>query len=309
MINEAAEEQYAYHRPIMLQQCLDGLAVAPGGNYADLTFGGGGHSRAIWQACAPGKLYAFDKDADAQANAAAWADERLVFIKADFRYLGRYLKLHGAPLLDGVLADLGISSHQINTPQRGFSTRYDAPLDMRMNQDAGQTAAELINSATVEDLHKILGMYGEVTNARTLAQALYSARLNQPLETTGQLAAICKRHAPRNREFKYMAQVFQAFRIVVNDEMQGLEEMLLQLPQVVKPGGRIAIITFHSLEDRMVKNFIKSGNIMGHLDKDVYGNVSKPFEAVHRKALTASEEELQINSRARSAHLRVAVRL
>lgn len=298
-----------YHNPVMLQECLEGLSIDPTGTYVDLTFGGGGHSKAILEHLTSGKLYAFDQDQDAVVNAEAIDHEGFNFIPANFRLVKKYLKLHGVKQVDGVLADLGVSSHQFNKPERGFSTRFEAELDMRMDQQASQSAKEVINSYSEADLHKILGLYGEVRNAKTLAGALVSARTNEAITTVGQLKSIMDNYAKRGRENRYYAQVFQALRIEVNEELTALEEMLRQMEEVIKPGGRLVVMSYHSLEDRLVKNYINKGNVEGKEDKDFYGNVNKAFKAINRKPITASEEELQQNNRARSAKLRVAEKI
>jgi len=301
-----------YHNPVMLAECIDGLALKPGGVYVDVTFGGGGHSRAILDALQPdekgqaGKLLVFDQDPDARANAAAINDPRLTFIAANFRNLKRYLRLYGVRQVDGILADLGISSHQIDTPERGFSTRFQADLDMRMNQQGDLTAQQVVNSYPEADLHRILGMYGELTNARTAAAALVSARANQTIQTINDLKDALKRCAPRGKENKYFAQVFQALRIEVNDELKVLEEFLEQTPDVLAPGGRLVVMSYHSLEDRLVKNFINKGKFSGEVEKDLYGNEIKPLQSVTRKPVEASAEEVASNPRARSAKLRIA---
>lgn len=299
----------SYHQPVMLAECIDALAINPAGVYVDLTFGGGGHSKAILDNLTTGKLLAFDQDADAKANIEALqAGEKLIFVPANFRHLKRYLKLYGHPKVDGILADLGISSHQIDVPERGFSTRYDADLDMRMSQQ-GATAADLLNTLPEADLHKVLGMYGEVKNAKTLATALVSSRVNKPFVRINDLKEVLQRFAPRGKENKYFAQVFQALRIVVNDEMGALEEMLQQTAEVLKPKGRLVVISYHSLEDRMVKNFIAKGKVHGELEKDFYGNPIRPMEAITRKPIEASPEEIAQNPRARSAKLRIAEKI
>jgi 16S rRNA (cytosine1402-N4)-methyltransferase len=297
----------SYHDPVMLAECLDGLAIQPDGTYVDVTFGGGGHSRAILDRLGPkGKLLAFDQDADARANAEAIQDKRLTFIPANFRNVKRFLRLYGVKQVDGILADLGISSHQIDTPDRGFATRFDADLDMRMNQEATVSAREVINNATEAELHKILGMYGEITNARTVATAIVAGRANRPLRTVNELKAAIQRYAPRGKENKFYAQVFQAIRIEVNEELVVIEEFLTQVPEVLKPGGRLVVMSYHSLEDRLVKNFINKGKFHGEVEKDLYGNELKPLQAVTRKPIEATEEEISRNSRARSAKLRIA---
>ncbi|WP_229308477.1 16S rRNA (cytosine(1402)-N(4))-methyltransferase RsmH [Jiulongibacter sediminis] len=299
-------ENTEYHVPVMLQECLDGLQIKPDGLYVDVTFGGGGHSKAILEKLTTGKLYAFDQDDDAKANADKIEDKNLVFVKANFRHIKKFLRVYGVKKVDGILADLGISSHQIDEPTRGFSTRFDGELDMRMNNKEGLSAKEVVNEYSAEQLHKILGMYGEIKNARTAAQAIEMGRASHPIETIAQLKNILESVAPKHREFKYFAQVFQALRIEVNEEMKVLEEFLQQTPELLNPGGRLVIMSYHSLEDRMVKNFIRGGHIDGKIEKDFYGNIMKPLEAVTRKPKTASDEELQRNPRSRSAKLRIA---
>lgn len=299
----------SYHDPVLLTECLDALNIKPGGTYVDVTFGGGGHSRAILERLGPGstgKLLAFDQDADARANAEAINDPRLTFIPANFRNLKRFLRLYGVKQVDGILADLGISSHQIDTPERGFATRFDADLDMRMDQQAAISAKEVLNNGTEQELHRILGMYGEITNARTVATAIVSARANRPLRTINDLKTALQRFAPRGKENKFFAQVFQAIRIEVNEELKVLEEFLEQTPEVLKPGGRLVVMSYHSLEDRLVKNYINKGKFHGEVNKDLYGNELKPLQSITRKPVEASDEEVSRNPRARSAKLRVA---
>jgi len=296
-----------YHEPVMLSECLDGLNIRPDGIYVDVTFGGGGHSRAILEKLTTGRLLVFDQDPDAVANAEQWKDDpRFTFIAANFRHIKRYLKLHKAEKVDGILADLGVSSHQINTPERGFSTRFQADLDMRMNPNNEKTAREVLNVRSAAELQSILGRYGEVTNARTAAEAIFSARHNAPIETVDDLKGILMRYAPKHRENKYFAQVFQALRIEVNDEMKVLEEFLMQVPEVLSPGGRLVVMSYHSLEDRPVKNFIQKGKFDGEVEKDFYGNEIKPLKSITRKPIEATEEEVKRNPRARSAKLRIA---
>ncbi|MBE9465743.1 16S rRNA (cytosine(1402)-N(4))-methyltransferase RsmH [Dyadobacter subterraneus] len=296
-----------YHEPVMLSECLDGLNIRPDGTYVDVTFGGGGHSRAILEKLTTGRLLVFDQDPDAGANAAEWKDDpRFTFIAANFRHIKRYLKLHKAEKVDGILADLGVSSHQINTPARGFSTRFDADLDMRMNPSNEKTAREVLNVRSATELQSILSRYGEVTNARTAAEAIFSSRHNAPIETINDLKGILMRYAPKHRENKYFAQVFQALRIEVNDEMKVLEEFLMQVPEVLKPGGRLVVMSYHSLEDRPVKNFIQKGKFDGEVEKDFYGNELKPLKSITRKPIEATPEEVARNPRARSAKLRIA---
>ncbi|WP_215224529.1 16S rRNA (cytosine(1402)-N(4))-methyltransferase RsmH [Echinicola shivajiensis] len=297
-----------YHIPVMLQQCIEGLAIRPDGVYVDLTFGGGGHSKEILKHLGPeGHLYGFDQDDDAARN--AFEHPNFTFVQANFRDLKRYLRLYGVSQVDGILADLGISSHQIDEPSRGFSTRFDGDLDMRMNQLGSVTAKDVLNTYEEEKLHKVFGIYGEVKNAKSLAQAVVSERASQPFETIEQFKQLLQKMAPRNREFKYFAQVFQALRIEVNDEMGALEEMLYQTVEVLKPEGRLVVMSYHSLEDRMVKNFINKGKLQGEVEKDFYGNLIRPLEPVSRKAIQARPEEVSVNNRARSAKLRIAKKL
>ncbi len=294
----------------MLHECIDGLHINPSGTYVDVTFGGGGHSKAILAKLGPeGRLFSFDQDPDAWEQAEKIDDDRLTLITANFRYLEKYLRLHRVKQVDGILADFGVSSFQLDAPERGFSIRFDGPLDMRMGPSASMTAAELLNSYSAEELQRILGMYGEVKNARTLAQAIIQARTRKALETTQEFKEILNKLAPKHREFKYFAQVFQAIRIEVNQELAVIEEFLAQAPSVLKPEGRLVIMSFHSLEDRLVKNFIKAGNVQGKEDKDLFGVVHRPLESVIRKPITASEEELKLNPRSRSAKLRIASKL
>ncbi|QRR02796.1 16S rRNA (cytosine(1402)-N(4))-methyltransferase RsmH [Dyadobacter sandarakinus] len=304
------ESPSTYHNPVMLSECLEGLAIQPEGIYVDVTFGGGGHSRAILEKLTTGRLLSFDQDPDAAANAAAFeGNESFTFVAANFRHLKRYLKLHKAPKVHGILADLGVSSHQINTPERGFSTRFDADLDMRMNPHTDRTARKVVNNASAAELQKILGMYGEVGNARTAAEAIFAARHNTPIETVNDLKAILTRYAPRHRENKYFAQVFQALRIEVNEELKVLEEFLTQVPEVLEPGGRLVVMSYHSLEDRLVKNFIQKGKFDGEVEKDFYGNEIKPLKGITRKPVEATAAEIESNPRARSAKLRIAEKI
>ncbi len=292
----------------MLSECIEGLAIKPDGVYVDVTFGGGGHSREILKhLSAKGRLLAFDQDADAKANIPN--DDRLTFIDQNFRFLKNNCRLHAAIPVDGVLADLGVSSHQFDRPERGFSTRFDADLDMRMDQASSLTAKEVVNSYSEEDLHRIFGIYGEIQNAKSLAKTIVTARLNQSIETISGLKEVIKKLIPKGKENKYLAQVFQALRIEVNQELEALQDFLMQAADVLAVGGRLVVMSYHSLEDRLVKNFIAKGKFRGEVDKDFFGNPLKPFEAVSRKAITASEEEIKQNSRARSAKLRIAVKL
>ncbi|MBC6607374.1 16S rRNA (cytosine(1402)-N(4))-methyltransferase RsmH [Hymenobacter sp. BT188] len=297
-----------YHRPVMLAECLRALDIKPEGRYVDVTFGGGGHSKPILEKLTTGHLYSFDQDADAEHEAAALAGPNFTFIRANFRDLQQELAAHGALPVDGILADLGVSSHQFDTAERGFSTRFDGPLDMRMDPEADRTAAEVVAEYSEAELHRIFGMYGEVTNARTLANTLVTARRGQAVRTIGELKKAIAPCTPRGKENKYLAQVFQALRIEVNDELAALQEMLLQTAQVLRPGGRLVVMSYHSLEDRLVKNFMAKGKFFGEVEKDFYGHQHTPFTVLTRRPVEASAEEVAENSRARSAKLRIAER-
>lgn len=294
-----------YHNPVMLQECMEGLNIKLEGVYIDVTFGGGGHSREILKHLGPkGRLLAFDQDADAQKNLPK--DDRLTFIDQNFRYLKNNCRLQGAISADGILADLGVSSHQFDQPERGFSIRFDADLDMRMDQAGSLTAKLIVNNYTEEQLHRIFGIYGEIKNAKTLANTLVTQRLNKPINTVDELKFAILKLIPKGKENKYLAQVFQALRIEVNQELEALKEFLEQSVDVLKPGGRLVVMSYHSLEDRLVKNFIAKGKFHGEVEKDFFGNQIKPLESLTRKALVSSEEEIQQNNRARSAKLRIA---
>jgi 16S rRNA (cytosine1402-N4)-methyltransferase len=296
-----------YHQPALLYESLEGLSINPSGVYADVTFGGGGHSREILAKLnADGRLIAFDQDEDSLTN--ALDDERFTLVNENFRYLKNFLRLHKAFPLDGILADLGISSHQIDTPGRGFATRFEGPLDMRMARNQGTTAAEMVNTYPEEKLRSVFQLYGEITNARQLAAKIVEAR-KKPITTTSELKEAIKSCMPSNYENKYLAQVFQAIRIEINDEMGALKAMLKQCADVIKPGGRLVVISYHSLEDRLVKNYIKTGNTEGILEKDFYGNIIAPFKSITRKPITPTEHELATNPRSRSAKLRVAQKI
>ena len=290
-----------YHIPAMLHETIEGLAIKPDGVYVDVTFGGGGHSRAILQAGA-GKLYSFDQDADALQNAID--DDRWTFVHSNFRYLRNWMDYYGIEQIDGLLADLGVSFHHFDCPERGFSFRFSAPLDMRMNQTAKRTAADIVNSYSEEELAKILYLYGEMKNSRGIAKNICRARAQKRIERTEDLVAASRIPAEMSKE---LARLFQALRIEVNDEMGALREMLVAARDLLKPGGRIAILTYHSLEDRLVKNFLRSGNLDGTIEKDFYGNNLSPFELIE-KGREASEEEVARNPRSRSAKLRVAAK-
>ncbi|MDO7885753.1 16S rRNA (cytosine(1402)-N(4))-methyltransferase RsmH [Hymenobacter cheonanensis] len=300
----------AYHRPVMLAECLAGLDLVPGGRYVDVTFGGGGHSARILDKLTEGHLYSFDQDEAAERQAAELARPQFTFIRANFRHLTAELAQRGALPVDGLLADLGVSSHQFDTAERGFSTRFDGPLDMRMDphDSSVATAADVLNDYDEAALHRIFGMYGEVTNARTLATTVVQARRQRPLRTIQELKQAIQPVVARGKENKYLAQVFQALRIEVNDELTALQEMLTQTAQVLRPGGRLVVMSYHSLEDRLVKNFLSQGKFFGQAEKDLYGRVALPFESLTRKPTEASADEVAENSRARSAKLRIGVR-
>lgn len=296
-----------YHEPVLLKESIDALDVRPHGVYADVTFGGGGHSRAILERLGPnGALVAFDRDADARANAPA--DARFTLVASNFRWIANHLRFLGKLPVDGLLADLGVSSHQFDTAGRGFSFRFDAPLDMRMNQRAKHTAADLVNTLDEQALTTLLRKYGEVDQAHRVARTIAANRAKAPIASTGQLAAMLRPLARPAEEHSLLAQVFQALRIAVNDEMGALEQLLLASAQVVKPGGRLVVISYHSLEDRMVKNWMRAGSLDGTEEKDLYGNSLRPFKPVGGKAVQPSGEEKLRNPRARSARMRTAQR-
>jgi 16S rRNA (cytosine1402-N4)-methyltransferase len=296
-----------YHTPVMLNECIDGLNIRPDGTYVDVTFGGGGHSRAIMSHLGKnGRLLGFDQDADAQQNIID--DDRFDFIDQNFRYLKNFCRLHNAIPVNGILADLGVSSYQFDQAERGFSIRFDAELDMRMNQSGSLTAKEVVNAYTEADLHRIFGIYGEIQNAKSLAKTIVTTRLNAPINTVADLKNAIVALIPRGKENKYLAQVFQALRIEVNQELESLKDFLIQSAEVLVSGGRLVVMSYHSLEDRLVKNFIAKGKFSGEVEKDFYGNDQKPFDAVSRGAITATEDEIKSNNRARSAKLRIAVK-
>ncbi|MGB4400644.1 MAG: 16S rRNA (cytosine(1402)-N(4))-methyltransferase RsmH [Daejeonella sp.] len=296
-----------YHQPVMLKECIEALNIKPDGIYVDVTFGGGGHSREILKHLGPqGRLLAFDQDADAQKNLPN--DDRLTFIDQNFRYLKNNCRLQGAISADGILADLGVSSHQFDQPERGFSIRFDADLDMRMDQGGTLTARDVVNNFTEEQLHRIFGIYGEIKNAKSLARTLVTVRLNKSIQTVIDLKQAIGPLIPKGKENKYLAQVFQALRIEVNQELEALKEFLEQSVDVLKKDGRLVVMSYHSLEDRLVKNFIAKGKFHGEVEKDFFGNQIKPLESLTRKAIVASEQEVKENNRARSAKLRIAVK-
>ena len=293
----------AYHLPVLATESIDALAIAPDGIYVDATFGGGGHSRLILDKLGPkGRLLGFDQDEDALANVPD--DERFTFAHHNFRFLKRFLRLHGIREVHGILADLGVSSHQLDVAERGFSYRFEANLDMRMNQQGEKSAAVLLNTYEPEALQEVFSKYGEVRNARSLAQRIFAERHHRHIQTIGEFVGIVEPLIRGNRA-RYLSQVFQALRIEVNDEMGALQEFLEQSLEVLRPGGRIAIIAYHSVEDRMVKNFLKAGNVEGKQEKDYYGNINRPINVLTKKAVQPSEEEIARNPRARSAKLRV----
>ncbi len=298
----------SYHEPVMLQACMEGLQINPEGVYVDITFGGGGHSLAILEKLKGGKLIAFDQDEDARKEAEKIHHRSFTFCQANFRYMNQFLKLHGVTKVNGILADLGISSHQIDSAERGFSTRFEGPLDMRMDQRAKNTAAKILNEYSEEELHRIFGMYGELKNAKTAAKKVVEQRKKSPLQTTLDLKAVLQSIAPRGRENKYFAQVFQALRIEVNEEMQALEDFLHQCGDAMEKSGRLVVMSYHSLEDRLVKNYINTGKMFGEVEKDFFGNKIRPFDAITRKPVEASAKEIEENRRARSAKLRIAER-
>ena len=293
-----------YHRPVLLNESIELLGISPGGVYVDATFGGGGHSREILNKLENGRLIAFDQDEDASRN--AFEDPRFTFVGHNFRFLKNFLRLHKQVPVDGILADLGISSHQIDVPARGFSTRAEGSLDMRMDRRKPITAQTIINLHQEGKLVEIFRVYGEIPNSKKLASRIIAARKEKEITSTSELVAIAKTCAERGKENKYLAQVFQALRIEVNQEMEVLEDFLKQCLDVLKSNGRLAVISYHSLEDKMVKNYFRTGNFEGELKKDFYGNVLSPWKKVTRKAVVAGEQEIEENSRARSARLRVA---
>ena len=298
---------YNYHTPVMLQEAVEGLNIKPKGVYVDLTFGGGGHSREILTHLSPeGHLYGFDQDLDAQAGAPN--DERFTFVRSNFRFVKNWMMYFEHEHIDGILADLGVSSHHLDEGERGFSFRYDAPLDMRMNQRARLTARQVVNEYSEEQLTNILRLYGELKQSRQLATAIIKARTQSPIETTGQLAEILTPQLGRQREKKDMAKVFQALRIEVNSEMTALRQMLDASAQLLVPGGRLVVLTYHSLEDRMVKNIMRSGNVEGQVEQDMYGTILSPLRPVGKMQVPCEEEQAE-NPRSRSAKLRIAERV
>ncbi len=296
-----------YHIPVMTEESIQGLNLFPGAQVVDATYGGGGHSRLILEKIGSGKLFAFDQDENAAGNIVK--DDRLFFIRHNFRYLKNFLRYFDAGQVDAVFADLGVSSHDFDVAERGFSFRFDEKLDMRMNRNSKIDAAQVINQYTEEQLLSVFRLYGEIRNARQLVSEIIRARAEQPFKSTGQLKEIASKCAFPRYETKYLAQVFQALRIEVNDEIEALREFLTAALDVLKPGGRLAVITYHSLEDRMCKNFMNSGNFEGKIEKDFYGNVKSPFQLINRKVIVPGQKEIEKNVRARSAKLRIAEKI
>lgn len=298
----------SYHNPVMLNESVDGLEIKKDGIYVDVTYGGGGHSKEILKRLGEkGRLIAFDQDADVEGNVVK--DERLVMVPQNFKYLKNYLKMYGITQIDGLLADLGVSSHQFDVGERGFSIRFDGPLDMRMSKSNLITAAKIVNEYSEEDLVRLFREYGEINNAKKLVFEIVSKRMGSKFKTTTDLIEVAEKLVPGKMKNKYLAQVFQALRIEVNSELDVLKELLIQAKEVLKPSGRLVVITYHSLEDRLVKNFLKKGSFSGELEKDFFGNQLVDFKLITRKPVTPSNEELQLNNRARSAKLRIAEKL
>lgn len=298
----------AYHIPALLQGSVDGLNVKPDGIYVDVTFGGGGHSREILRRLGPkGRLFGFDQDADAEKNIIS--DDRFTFVRSNFRYIRNWMRYYEVDEVDGVLADLGVSSHHFDDETRGFSFRFEAPLDMRMNKRAGMTAADVLNNYTEEQLADVFYLYGELKQARRMAMAIVKARQQLPLRTTQDLMGAVGNLVAKEREKKELAQVFQALRIEVNREMEVLKEMLNGAQELLAKGGRLSVITYHSLEDRMVKNMMRAGNVEGKVEQDFFGRVKAPLRVVNSKVITPSDEEVENNPRSRSAKLRIAEKL
>lgn len=298
----------SYHNPVMLNESVDGLKIKKDGIYVDVTYGGGGHSKEILKRLGEkGRLIAFDQDADVEGNVVK--DERLVMVPQNYKYLKNYLKMYGITQIDGLLADLGVSSHQFDVGERGFSIRFDGPLDMRMSKSNLVTAAKIVNEYSEENLVRLFREYGEINNAKKLVFEIVSKRMGSKFKTTTDLIEVAEKLVPGKMKNKYLAQVFQALRIEVNSELDVLKELLVQSKEVLKPSGRLVVITYHSLEDRLVKNFLKKGSFSGELEKDFFGNQLVDFKLVTRKPITPSNEELKLNNRARSAKLRIAEKL
>lgn len=303
-----ANEEMTYHVPVMLKESVDGMDIQPNGTYVDVTFGGGGHSKEILSRLgAKGILLGFDQDEDAEKNIVD--DKRFIFVRSNFRYLSNFLRYHNIEKVDAILADLGVSSHHFDDSQRGFSFRFDGALDMRMNKRAGMTAADVVNTYEEERLADIFYLYGELKNSRKLASVIVRERAKSKIRTIEDFLTIIKPLFGREREKKELAKVFQALRIEVNQEMEALKEMLISATEMLKPGGRLVVITYHSLEDRMVKNLMKTGNIEGKQEQDFFGNLQTPYRLVNNKVIIPSPEEIERNPRSRSAKLRIAQRL
>ena len=299
------QEELTYHVPVLLKESVDGMNICPNGTYVDVTFGGGGHSREILSRLEKdGRLLGFDQDEDAERNIVD--DPRFIFVRSNFRYLHNFLRYHNIEKVDAILADLGVSSHHFDDSERGFSFRFDGALDMRMNKRAGLTAADVVNTYAEERLADIFYLYGELKNSRKLASVIVKARANGQIKTIGEFLEIIKPLFGREREKKELAKVFQALRIEVNQEMEALKEMLTAATEALKPGGRLVVITYHSLEDRMVKNIMKTGNVEGKTTQDFFGNLQAPFKLVNNKVIVPDEEEIERNPRSRSAKLRIA---
>ena len=298
-----------YHIPVLLKETVDGLNIKPDGTYIDLTFGGGGHSKEILSRLGKGgHLYSFDQDLDAQKNALPLEetyDNKFTFVRSNFRFLKNWMQYYGAEQIDGILADLGVSSHHLDEGERGFSFRYEAKLDMRMNQTAKLKASDILKNYSEEQLADVFYLYGELKNSRKLASVIVKARSSKEMETTGQLAEVLKPLLGYDREKKDLARVFQALRIEVNGEMEALRQMLTSAVEILSPGGRLSVLTYHSLEDRMVKNIIKTGNVEGKIETDLFGQSQSPLKPINRSVITASPEEIQANPRSRSAKLRI----
>lgn len=300
-------QENEYHKPVLLEESVDALDIMPGGVYVDATFGGGGHSREILRRMdSTSRLYSFDQDADAERNIVD--DDRFTFVRSNFRYLENWMRYYGVEHIDGILADLGVSSHHFDDETRGFSFRFDAPIDMRMNKRAGKTAADILNDYAEEQLADIFYIYGELKTARRIAAAIVKARATKQIKTTTDLLTIVDPLMPKERQKKDLAKVFQALRIEVNREMEALKEMLAAAVRLLRPGGRLSVITYHSLEDRMVKNVMKTGNVEGKVEKDFFGNTSATMRPLQGKPITPSAEEQTDNPRSRSAKLRVGVK-
>lgn len=300
-----SDKEQTYHIPVLLKESIEGLNLKKGGIYVDVTFGGGGHSKEILRqmdkSC---RLFSFDQDEDAERNIVD--DDRFTFVRSNFRYIKNFMKYHGVDKVDGILADLGVSSHHFDDSERGFSFRFDGKLDMRMNKRAGMTAADIVNNYDEERLANLFYLYGELKNSRKLASVLVKRRAMQPFDTIGDFLEVVKPLYGREREKKELAKVFQSLRIEVNQEMEALKEMLYSATEILKPGGRLSVITYHSLEDRMVKNIMKTGNVEGKMEQDFFGNVQTPFKLVNNKIIVPTDEEINSNPRSRSAKLRIA---